>query len=194
MPPAAGSPGLGLLAYNVPAKINQITDGLSKTIVYAESGGRPYLYRGGQTDRIVPGKARERRRLVPACQRHQHRRLQRRWFNRRRNLCHQLHQRHRNGQHVSTSVLQFGGNERTLCVSSGRCQFLHGRRLRAVDQFGHQHPRVREAGHANWIGEISAATMSSVHAVANDRGGQKGLRFPSPAAMAADYGSLLCGR
>lgn len=52
MPPAAGSPGLGLLAYNVPAKIKQVTDGLSKTIAYAESGGRPYLYRSG--GQIVP--------------------------------------------------------------------------------------------------------------------------------------------
>jgi len=48
MPPEAGSPGLGLLAYNAPAKIRQISDGLSKTIAFAESGGRPYLYRGGR--------------------------------------------------------------------------------------------------------------------------------------------------
>jgi prepilin-type N-terminal cleavage/methylation domain-containing protein/prepilin-type processing-associated H-X9-DG protein len=47
VPPNAGSPGLGLLAYNVPAKIAQITDGLSKTIMYAESSGRPTLYRAG---------------------------------------------------------------------------------------------------------------------------------------------------
>ncbi|MFO0788263.1 MAG: DUF1559 domain-containing protein [Pirellulales bacterium] len=56
MPPAAGSPGLGLLAYNVPAKINQVTDGLSKTIAYAESGGRPYLYRGGRQIETFPAK------------------------------------------------------------------------------------------------------------------------------------------
>jgi prepilin-type N-terminal cleavage/methylation domain-containing protein len=48
VPPAANSPGLGLLAYNVPATIRQITDGLSKTIMYAESGGRPTIYRNGQ--------------------------------------------------------------------------------------------------------------------------------------------------
>jgi prepilin-type N-terminal cleavage/methylation domain-containing protein/prepilin-type processing-associated H-X9-DG protein len=47
MPPPAGDRGLGLLAYNVPAKIKHITDGLSKTIAYAESGGRPTLYRNG---------------------------------------------------------------------------------------------------------------------------------------------------
>ncbi len=56
MPPAAGSPGLGLLAYNVPATIRQITDGLSKTIAYAESGGRPYLYRGGRLIETFPEK------------------------------------------------------------------------------------------------------------------------------------------
>jgi hypothetical protein len=56
MPPAAGSPGLGLLAYNVPAKINQVTDGLSKTIAYAESGGRPYLYRSGRLIETFPEK------------------------------------------------------------------------------------------------------------------------------------------
>jgi prepilin-type N-terminal cleavage/methylation domain-containing protein/prepilin-type processing-associated H-X9-DG protein len=56
MPPAAGSSGLGLLAYNVPAKINQVTDGLSKTIAYAESGGRPYLYRGGRLIDTFPEK------------------------------------------------------------------------------------------------------------------------------------------
>jgi prepilin-type N-terminal cleavage/methylation domain-containing protein/prepilin-type processing-associated H-X9-DG protein len=56
MPPAAGSPGLGLLAYNVPATIRQITDGLSKTIAYAESGGRPYLYRNGRLIETFPEK------------------------------------------------------------------------------------------------------------------------------------------
>lgn len=56
MPPAAGSTGLGLLAYNVPAKIAQITDGLSKTIAYAESAGRPSLYRGGRLIEPFPEK------------------------------------------------------------------------------------------------------------------------------------------
>ena len=56
MPPAAGSPGLGLLAYNVPCTIRQVTDGLSKTIAYAESGGRPYLYRGGRLIETFPEK------------------------------------------------------------------------------------------------------------------------------------------
>jgi len=57
MPPTAGnSPGLGLLAYNLPARIRQITDGLSKTIAYAESGGRPYLYRGGRLIDTFPDK------------------------------------------------------------------------------------------------------------------------------------------
>jgi prepilin-type processing-associated H-X9-DG protein len=56
MPPAAGSPGLGLLAYNVPCTLKQVTDGLSKTIAYAESGGRPYLYRSGRLIETFPGK------------------------------------------------------------------------------------------------------------------------------------------
>jgi prepilin-type processing-associated H-X9-DG protein len=45
MPPAKGSPGLGILAYNIVTRLPDITDGLSKTVMYAESGGRPYLYR-----------------------------------------------------------------------------------------------------------------------------------------------------
>ena len=47
MPPAANSPGLGMLAYNVTCKLKHVTDGLSKTIMFAESAGRPYLYRKG---------------------------------------------------------------------------------------------------------------------------------------------------
>jgi prepilin-type processing-associated H-X9-DG protein len=39
---------LGLLAYNVVTRLADITDGLSKTIMYAESGGRPYIYRRGK--------------------------------------------------------------------------------------------------------------------------------------------------
>ncbi len=48
MPPGKGSPGLGILAYNLPSRIPDITDGLSKTIMYAESAGRPFLYRRGK--------------------------------------------------------------------------------------------------------------------------------------------------
>ena len=55
MPPdQASSPGLGLLAYNLPCKIRNVTDGLSKTIAYAESGGRPFLYRGGRQIETFP--------------------------------------------------------------------------------------------------------------------------------------------
>lgn len=54
MPPAKGSPGLGLLAYNVVTRLPDITDGLSKTIMYAESGGRPYLYRRGKLAETFP--------------------------------------------------------------------------------------------------------------------------------------------
>lgn len=48
IPPAKGSPGLGLLAYNIVTRLADVTDGLSKTIMYAESAGRPYLYRRGK--------------------------------------------------------------------------------------------------------------------------------------------------
>jgi prepilin-type N-terminal cleavage/methylation domain-containing protein/prepilin-type processing-associated H-X9-DG protein len=48
MPPDKGSPGLGLLAYNIVTRLSDVTDGLSKTIMYAESAGRPYLYRRGK--------------------------------------------------------------------------------------------------------------------------------------------------
>src|SRR2546423_2191408 len=47
-PTSANSPGLGMLPYNLTAKLKDVTDGLSKTIMYAESAGRPYLYRRGK--------------------------------------------------------------------------------------------------------------------------------------------------
>jgi hypothetical protein len=47
MPPIAGSQGLGMLAYNLVSKLRHVTDGLSHTIMYAESAGRPFLYRRG---------------------------------------------------------------------------------------------------------------------------------------------------
>jgi prepilin-type processing-associated H-X9-DG protein len=43
-----GSPGLGMLAYNIVSRLADVTDGLSHTIMYAESAGRPFLYRKGQ--------------------------------------------------------------------------------------------------------------------------------------------------
>ncbi len=46
-PTSKTSPGLGLLAYNILTKLSDATDGLSKTIMYAESGGRPTQYRRG---------------------------------------------------------------------------------------------------------------------------------------------------
>ena len=48
VPPAQGSPGLGMLSYNIVSKFADITDGLSKTIMYAESAGRPFLHRNGK--------------------------------------------------------------------------------------------------------------------------------------------------
>ena len=56
IPPAAGSPGLGMLAYNLTTRLKDITDGLSKTIMYAESSGRPYLYRRGRLIETFPEK------------------------------------------------------------------------------------------------------------------------------------------
>jgi prepilin-type N-terminal cleavage/methylation domain-containing protein/prepilin-type processing-associated H-X9-DG protein len=56
LPPAKGSPGLGILAYNIVTRLSDVTDGLSKTIMYAESGGRPYLYRRGQLVAPFPEK------------------------------------------------------------------------------------------------------------------------------------------
>jgi prepilin-type processing-associated H-X9-DG protein len=46
--PAAGSTGLGMLSYNIVGKLKDVTDGLSHTIMYAESAGRPFVYRKGQ--------------------------------------------------------------------------------------------------------------------------------------------------
>lgn len=47
-PPKRSDPGLGILAYNLTVKLNNITDGTSKTIMYAESAGRPFLFRKGK--------------------------------------------------------------------------------------------------------------------------------------------------
>jgi prepilin-type N-terminal cleavage/methylation domain-containing protein len=47
VPAKVGSVGLGMLAYNVVSKFKDVTDGLSHTIMYAESAGRPYVYRRG---------------------------------------------------------------------------------------------------------------------------------------------------
>ena len=55
-PTTKTSPGLGILAYNITAKLADITDGTSKTIMYAESGGRPYLYRRGRLIEPFPEK------------------------------------------------------------------------------------------------------------------------------------------
>ena len=54
VPPAKGSPGLGMLAYNLTSRLADITDGTSKTIMYAESAGRPYLYRRGRLIESFP--------------------------------------------------------------------------------------------------------------------------------------------
>ena len=56
VPPVAGSPGLGILAYNLTTRLRDITDGTSKTIMYAESAGRPYLYRRGRIIESFPDK------------------------------------------------------------------------------------------------------------------------------------------
>jgi prepilin-type N-terminal cleavage/methylation domain-containing protein/prepilin-type processing-associated H-X9-DG protein len=56
MPPDNASPGLGLLAYNIVTRLSDVTDGLSKTIMYAESAGRPYLYRRGKLIGPFPEK------------------------------------------------------------------------------------------------------------------------------------------
>jgi prepilin-type N-terminal cleavage/methylation domain-containing protein/prepilin-type processing-associated H-X9-DG protein len=52
VPPEKGSPGLGMLTYNIVSRLVDVTDGLSHTIMYAESAGRPFLYRGR---RVVGG-------------------------------------------------------------------------------------------------------------------------------------------
>ena len=56
IPPAKGSPGLGLLSYNIVTRLADVTDGLSHTIMYAESAGRPYVYRQGKIVGPFPEK------------------------------------------------------------------------------------------------------------------------------------------
>ncbi|HEX3601938.1 MAG TPA: DUF1559 domain-containing protein [Lacipirellulaceae bacterium] len=49
VPPTLGNdPGLGMLGYNIVSTLKEVTDGTSKTIMYAECAGRPDLYRKGQ--------------------------------------------------------------------------------------------------------------------------------------------------
>jgi prepilin-type N-terminal cleavage/methylation domain-containing protein/prepilin-type processing-associated H-X9-DG protein len=56
IPPTKGSPGLGMLAYNITSRLADVTDGLSKTVMYAESAGRPYLFRKGRQIAPFPEK------------------------------------------------------------------------------------------------------------------------------------------
>jgi prepilin-type N-terminal cleavage/methylation domain-containing protein/prepilin-type processing-associated H-X9-DG protein len=46
-PPGTQGPGAGVLIKNTKPRLADITDGLSNTILYAESAGRPYVYQRG---------------------------------------------------------------------------------------------------------------------------------------------------
>jgi prepilin-type N-terminal cleavage/methylation domain-containing protein/prepilin-type processing-associated H-X9-DG protein len=46
-PPGTQGPGAGAIVKNAKPRFADITDGLSNTILYAESAGRPYLYQRG---------------------------------------------------------------------------------------------------------------------------------------------------
>jgi len=47
--------GVGMLPKNSEPRLAQVTDGLSNTILYGESAGRPYLYRGNHRVGGLPG-------------------------------------------------------------------------------------------------------------------------------------------
>jgi prepilin-type N-terminal cleavage/methylation domain-containing protein/prepilin-type processing-associated H-X9-DG protein len=47
--------GPGMLPKNTEPRLAQVTDGLSNTILYGESAGRPYLFRGNQRVGVLPG-------------------------------------------------------------------------------------------------------------------------------------------
>jgi prepilin-type N-terminal cleavage/methylation domain-containing protein/prepilin-type processing-associated H-X9-DG protein len=49
------SAGVGILPKNVDSRLAQVTDGLSNTILYGESAGRPYLFRRNQRVGNLPG-------------------------------------------------------------------------------------------------------------------------------------------
>ena len=121
---------------------------LSKTIMYAESAGRPYLYRRGKLDRPFPdkrvngggwcrpasdisidGSSGDGTTDVGTCA---------------INCTNGIEI----GTHVPAPVLRVGRHGRAVFVPSGRRELLHGRRLGAMDQRQHRHPRVRPAGHA----------------------------------------------
>ncbi len=47
-PNNANAPNSGMLPKNADKRLKDVTDGLSKTIMYTESAGRPYIYRKGK--------------------------------------------------------------------------------------------------------------------------------------------------
>ncbi len=50
-----GESGAGILTKNGEPRMSDVTDGLSNTILYAESAGRPYVYRRGKRFGDLPG-------------------------------------------------------------------------------------------------------------------------------------------
>ncbi len=67
---SSGLPNSGLLRKNETTKLSDATDGLSHTILYAESAGRPYLFRKGKlVGSDLMRQSRERRRLVASGER-----------------------------------------------------------------------------------------------------------------------------
>ena len=50
-----GESGAGILTKNGEPRMGDVTDGLSNTILYAESAGRPYVYRRGKRFGDLPG-------------------------------------------------------------------------------------------------------------------------------------------
>ena len=87
----------GIMEYNNPqASFKYVTDGLSNTILIAESAGRPFLYRkGAKISGDLTAARGERRRLVPAGFRYHRGRALGRRPHRNRHLRRQLRQRHR---------------------------------------------------------------------------------------------------
>ncbi len=84
----------GFLRKNATVQFKDVTDGLSKTIMYAESVGRPYVMQKGAGGERRRGELPpERRRLVAPGQRHHFARLVGRRHGAGRSVPHELHQR-----------------------------------------------------------------------------------------------------
>ncbi len=99
--------GTGMLERNAKPTLAAVMDGLSNTIMYAESAGRPHLYRQGKLVSEDLTEARVNEGVVPSGDRDQHRWLHQEWRSPAGPMCDQLHKQKRfRQQSVPASLLR----------------------------------------------------------------------------------------